>query len=144
MGSPTLRPREGARWRVTHTLYEKRGRRYVPVAEENAFAGIPEGWWLVHVKPGGLSSRRMLTPAHAEVEAAMRLAEDVMVEAMRRKQGASDLNPRPYRDPAKARRAWKAWADIMGDETMLCFDGVSMRDVVDAGLDALRKHMGIK
>ena len=72
----------------------------------------------------------------------MRVAEDAMVAAMHRKNASSTLNTRAYPNRAKAERAWKAWADIMGDETMLCFEGVSMRDVVAAGLDALRRHMG--
>lgn len=122
------------------TLYEKRGRRYYPVSERETFDGIPEGWWLVRVQPGLRSSRRIVAPDTVGLEAAMFLAEEAMVEAMRKRQEVTGVSVRhvPENERAKYQRAWEAWKAIVGD-VPLYFEGVSMHDVVAAGLDVLRR-----
>lgn len=122
------------------TLYAKNGRRYRPVAESDAFDALTEGWWLVRVAPGSKSMRKLVEPAHAELEAAMRGARDAMVEAMREKQTPTgpDVRHVPEHQRAKYQRAWDAWVAIVGD-VPLYFEGVSMHDVVNAGLDAVRR-----
>lgn len=121
------------------TYYVKNGRRYRAVAESDAFGAIPEGWWLVHVFPGGLSSRKSVTPDRPAVEAAIREAEDAMVEAMLKRCEPTGPGVRhvPEKDRPRYLRAWEAWKKIVGDVPMY-FEGVSMHDVVDAGIAALR------
>ena len=127
---------------MSNILYEKRGRRYFPVAERDAFDGVPKGWWLVHVVPGGMSARRVVDPAFAETEAAMRSAEEAMTEAMRaRQEPQMDWRRVPVRSEARYKRAWEAWRREVGDDIGIFFEGVSMRDVVQAGLEALRREI---
>lgn len=50
------------------TYYEKRGRRYYPVAEDITLNAYPEGDYLISVKPGCTSSRRTIQPDHAAID----------------------------------------------------------------------------
>lgn len=128
---------------MSKTLYEKRGRRYYPVAERDALDGIPAGWWLVRVEPGLRSSRRILEPAIAECEAAMRIAEDDMIKAMLKRcevTGHQTKHMQSEHQKKKYLKAWEAWKAIVGDVPMY-FEGVSMHDVVDAGIEALRARL---
>lgn len=126
------------------TLYEKRGRRYVPVAEREQYDARSHGWWLLHVAPGR-QSWAMVEPNRAAVEAAMRIAENAMVAAMQRACSIEDRAARGMtKDPdrnARWMKAWRAWEKAAGEELPQVFRGVSMVDVVRAGLDALRKEM---
>lgn len=127
------------------TLYEKRGRRYVPVAERDAFDGIPLGWYLVNIRSGGMSARRVteLEPDHAALEAAMVEAEGAMVAAMNAANVcAPDERGLSREQIASRRRGWKAWMQETGEGPPLAFRGVSMIDVVRAGLDAVRAARG--
>ncbi len=123
------------------TLYEKRGRNYRPVAESETYSSLTEGWYLVHVRPGTTSVKRLIEPAYAELEAAIKVATDAMVDAMRERQVPTgpDVRHVPEHRREKYRRAWEAWKAIVGD-VPLYFEGVSMHDIVKAGLDAVRKH----
>lgn len=75
---------------VREKLYTRQGSRFVPVHECRYFDVLPEGAWLVIVGPGNTAIRRVLNPAYAELEAAMRTAEDAMCTAMLE---ASKLRP---------------------------------------------------
>jgi len=121
------------------TYYEKRGRRYLPVLESDVYAAFPEGHYLVSIQPGLKSITRAVEPDHAAVEHAMRHAATAMTEAMRK---ACECLP-PTRRPLtpKQKRGWEAWKREVGDDAMFYFDGVSMQDVVDAGIKALREKM---
>jgi hypothetical protein len=124
------------------TYYEKRGRRYYPVAESDSryYEIRKHGFYLEHVKPGS-TSRTPIDPKMAEVEAAMRLAYNAMIEAMHARCTPTGPQTRhvPEREKAKYQKAWDAWAAIVGDVPMY-FEGVSMHDVVAAGLEALRQE----
>lgn len=122
------------------TYYEKRGRRYYPIAERDAFYAIPEGDWLVHVRPGLRSSKKLIEPAYPELEAAMRVAEEAMVKAM---YGSSTerLEDKRYcpADRELARKGWEAWKAVVGDRPIYCTSD-SMLEVVRAGIRAVREH----
>ena len=122
----------------TETLYRKRGRRYYPVAEQcpaNAFA---DGAWLVVCKPGVQTTRRLVSPAHAFVEAGIETASDAMVEAMR-----EAMRPRAVRrgQTDLERRAFAAYQNIVGKDHPLILEGASLAQIVKAGLDAVREAM---
>lgn len=124
------------------TFYEKRGRRYVPVAETDTYHGLTKGSYLVVVAPGSTSVRRLAEPAIPEIEAAMLVAEEAMVGAMYEAAKCKpDTRKMPPRLKAKYDRAWEAWKTIIGKDAPIYFEGVSMQDVVEAGLQALRKRM---
>jgi hypothetical protein len=118
--------------------YEKRGRRYYPVMEnDDVFqAAMPQGNHLIMCYPGGRSTRYNIDPALAPMIAAGRVAEDRMCEAMRK---ASEM--RPARTPITPgqQRAWKKLAKEFGDElaTLNC---ASNRDIVEAGLKAMQEE----
>ena len=118
------------------TLYEKRGRRYIPVANTRAIDGLSNGSWLVVVDSGMTTIRQLVNPDHAGFLAAASVAERAMVEAVRK---ASDAVPQS-RTSAKLTRAWKAYKAIAGDETMW-LNSSSTYDIVQAGIQVvLAKH----
>ncbi len=61
-------------------FYEKKGRRYVPVAEYDSdyLDSFPKGSHLVMCYPGGQSRRFNIDPNYAALIAAGRIAEDVI------------------------------------------------------------------
>ena len=117
-------------------LYTRQGSRFVPVHACRFFAALPEGAWLVIVGPGNTAIRRALNPAYAELEAAMRTAEDVMCTAMLE---ASKLRPRAHEMGKQEQRAWAAYKEIMGDDIPRYLgDYASVQEIVQAGLYAIR------
>ncbi len=116
-------------------LYTRQGSRFVPVHECRFFDALPEGAWLVIVGPGNTAIRRALNPAYAELEAAMRTAEDAMCTAMIE---ASKLRPREHEMSKKEQRAWAAYKEIMGDDVPRYLgEYASVQEIVQAGLDAI-------
>lgn len=51
--------------------YEKRGRRYYPVAEDITLTAYPEGDYLISVKPGATASRKTIQPDFAAIDFAI-------------------------------------------------------------------------
>jgi hypothetical protein len=76
------------------TYYEKRGRRYVPVAEYNNdwMDSFPEGNHLIVCRPGSVSRRQRIDPALAPMIAAGVYAEDAISQAI---YNAMELRPQP-------------------------------------------------
>jgi len=64
--------------------YEKKGRRYVPVAEYDSdlMDSFSKGTHLVMVYPGGSSRRYNIDPNYAAMIAAGRVAEDAISRAI--------------------------------------------------------------
>ena len=120
---------------VKKILYEKVGRRYVPVSENyDDHYVFPKGNHLVMCYPGGESRMYNVNPNHAALIAASRVAEDAMCKAMNK---ASEM--RPARTPITPgqQRAWKKLAKEFGDDlaTLNC---ASARDIAEAGLKAMQ------
>ena len=118
--------------------YEKRGRRYYPVLENDPelHDAMPKGNHLIMCYPGGRSTRYNIEPALAPMIAAGRVAEDQISKAVRK---ASEM--RPPRTPLTLgqQRAWKKLAKEFGDElaTLNC---ASAREIADAGLKAMQEE----
>jgi hypothetical protein len=116
--------------------YEKRGRRYVPVAEyDNDFMdSFTKGNHLVMSYPGGTSRRFNIDPNYAAMIAAGRVAEDAVCKAINK---ASELRPARTPITPAQQRAWKKLAKEFGDE--LCtLHGASTRDIAEAAVKALQ------
>ena len=116
--------------------YEKKGNRYVPVAEYDSdwMDSFHKGTHLLMVYPGGQSRRFNIDPNYAAMIAASRVAEEAMIRAMHK---ASEL--KPVRTPITEgqRKAWKKLAKEFGDE--LCtLSGASSHDIAEAGIHALQ------
>jgi hypothetical protein len=115
--------------------YEKRGRRYYPVAEydNDLLDSVPKGNHLVMCYPGGTSRRFNVEPNHAAMIAAGRVAEDAICRAISK---ASELRPKNTPLTEAQQKAWKKLAIEMGDELCTLY-GLSVRDCAEAGVKAM-------
>ena len=116
--------------------YEKRGRRYYPVMENDYEfqAAMPQGNHLIMCYPGGRSTRYNIDPALAPMIAAMRTSEDRMSEAVRK---ASEMRPRRKELTVEQQKAWTRLNKAMGDDIYTLEVG-SSRDIAEAGLKAMQ------
>ena len=116
--------------------YEKRGRRYVPVAEHDyeLHDAMPKGNHLIMCYPGGQSRRYNINPNYAAMIAAGRVAEDAICDAMRK---ASEMRPQRTPITAGQKKAWEKLAKEFGDDlAILSLD--SARDHAEAGVQAMQ------
>ncbi len=122
---------------VKKILYEKVGRRYVPVAENyDDHYTFPKGNHLVICYPGGESRQYNIDPNYAALIAASRVAEDAMCKALNK---ASEMRPARTPITPAQQRAWKKLAKEFGDE--LCtLNGASIHDIAEAGVRALQEE----
>ena len=118
--------------------YEKRGRRYYPVAEYDStyMDSFPKGNHLVMCYPGGSSRRFNIQPDYAALIAASRVAEDAMTRAISQ---ASKLRPKQTPITEGQRKAWKKLAKEFGDELATLNINCS-RDIAEAGIKALQEE----
>ena len=116
--------------------YEKRGRRYYPVMENDyeLHDAVPKGNHLIMCFPGGRSTRYNIDPALAPMIAAGRVAEDRMSEAVRK---ASEMRPRRKELTHDQQRAWTRLNRAMGDD-IYTIEVASARDIAEAGLKAMQ------
>lgn len=94
------------------TLYEKAGKRYVPVAEERAWDSFPAGCHLVVVAPGSISRRFNIAAdniglAAAAVKLENKLATIIADASKARPQQRQELTP-------SQRKAWEQLNKAMG------------------------------
>lgn len=118
-------------------IYKKQGRRYVEIGkhEPEHYDMLPNGAHLVIVKSGTRTTHYNVQPADAAVEAALHRCRESITEAMRE---ATKLRPSKRAYTAKEKAGWDAYRAIAGDVVALQFEGVSLYDVVDAAIKALR------
>ena len=118
--------------------YEKRGRRYYPVMENDYEfqAAMPQGNHLIMCYPGGRSTRYNIEPALAPMIAAGRVAEDAICDAMRK---ASEMRPQRTPITSGQQRAWKKLAKEFGDDLATLSLG-SARDHAEAGVQAMQEE----
>ena len=129
--------------------YEKKGRRYVPVAEYDSdhLDSFPKGNHLVMCYPGGTSRRYNIDPNYAAMIAAGRVAEDAISKAV---QQASEMRPHNKPITEKQKKAWENLAKAFGNERYY-IEIPSAREISEAGVkamqieaDKLMKHESIK
>lgn len=122
--------------------YEKRGRRYVPVAEyDNEYLdSFPKGSHLVMVYPGGQSRRFNIDPNYAALIAAGRVAEDAIANAVVR---AGELRlqrqDRERRLTEGQKAAWENLVKEFGDSAKQ-LEWPSAREVAEEGVKAMMKE----
>jgi hypothetical protein len=94
-----------------HTLYSRDPHtgKYKPVAEYETFNYLREGSYIVDVKPGCTSMRRMIYPERfaPEFEVLVERMKDALAEAIREKQ-SEPLNTAKKLNKAQ-REAWLMW-----------------------------------
>ena len=109
------------------TLYEKRGRRYHPVAERDTFDSWTNGAHLVVCKPGSRVVRFSIDPDQAALMAAVEplrdKISDIVIAALAMKPSTRPITP-------KQRAAWAAFERAMGDDRF-CLEYNGARGVAD-------------
>lgn len=91
----------------TKTLYEKVGRKYIPVAEYECLDYMREGVYTIVVRPGLRTIFRKTWPHLSdEWEAALKMLADKMAKAMCEK-SASPVAPKEM--TPKQKKAWDAF-----------------------------------
>jgi hypothetical protein len=115
--------------------YEKRGRRYIPVAEYDSdyMDSFPKGNHLVMCYPGGSSRRFNIEPNYAAMIAAGRVAEDVISKAVVK---ASEMRPHKKPITEKQRKAWEALAKAF-DNDRYYIESPSARQIAEEGVKAM-------
>jgi hypothetical protein len=115
--------------------YEKKGRRYVPVAEyDNDYMdSFPKGTHLVMCYPGGSSRRFNIDPNYAAMIAAGRVAEDAISQAVVK---ASEMRPHNKPITEKQQKAWKALAKAF-DNDRYYIEIPSAREIAEEGVKAM-------
>jgi hypothetical protein len=125
---------------MREVLYVKRGRRYKAVSEYDSLAmdAMPEGSHLVVVTPGCKSTRFRVDPAQAPLLAAFYAHRETLLKVlMDASKSKLDTNRHPS---AKERKAWKAWAEVMGEDATMCMTGPSAMDILEALEKSLIAH----
>lgn len=120
------------------TIYIKRGRRYVEVGWHDPQAHYyPHGAHLVISKPGGSLTMYRVDPDNAALLAAAQTMREAMLDAIH-KADAIRLKRMDGRPLTKKELAgWEAYKAIAGEPRSLMLEGVSLSDVIDAGIKAL-------
>lgn len=122
--------------------YEKRGRRYTPVAEWDSqyLDSFPKGNHLVMCYPGGQSRKYNIEPEYAALIAAGREAENSMISALI-KAGelrlAKGLKEKKMTQEQKD--AWDHLIKVFGDEARQ-LEWPSAREVVEIGMKTLQEE----
>jgi hypothetical protein len=118
--------------------YEKKGRRYVPVAEyDNEYLdSFPKGNHLVMCYPGGSSRRFCIDPAYAPMIAAGRVAKDAICDALRK---AGEIQPAVRALTLEQQEAWEHLIKVFGDDAR-CLHRASSYDIAEAGITAMQQE----
>jgi hypothetical protein len=122
--------------------YEKRGRRYIPVAEYDSeyLDSFPKGTHLVMVYPGGQSRRFNIDPNHAALIAAGRVAEDAIANAVVK---AGELRlQRQDRERKLTEGQLAAWENLVKEfgDSAKQLEWPSAREVAEEGVKAMMRE----
>ena len=117
-------------------LYERVGRRYVPVQEYDSalMDGFPKGSHLVVCYPGGKSTRYNVDPNYAAMIAAGRVAEDAVSQAIVK---ASEMRPRSRPITPEQQAAWDQLIKAFGGDRYY-IELPSAREIAEAGVQAMQ------
>lgn len=122
--------------------YEKRGSRYVPVAEydNDWMDSFPEGNHMIMCYPGGVSRRYRIVPAYAPMIAAGRVAEEAMTTAIM-KASELRLNSKVRSTPMTEEQhlAWKHLIEVFG-ESATQLEWASVREIAEEGIKAMTEE----
>lgn len=122
-------------------FYEKKGRKYVPVAEyDNDYMdSFPKGNHLVMCYPGGSSRRFNIDPNYAAMIAAGRVAEDAISSAMNK---AQELRPASGNITPEQRALFDKFLASMpeDDPQRNMMTHGSIRDCAEAGIKAMMEE----
>lgn len=124
---------------MNKTYYEKRGRRYIAVAEYDGdlMSALPKGSHLVTVTPGCRSTVSCVDPANVAVLAVIERNRSELCRVLLK---ASEMKPSRTPITEKQRAAWDALSAAFGaDMATLHVDSASA--IIDALKDAIVKEV---
>lgn len=102
---------------TANTLYQKQGKKFVPVAEHFAYDYFHEGWYTLHVTPG---SRSMVSHHYRpNYEPLMCAAQDMKDELVKIIADASQPTPSPKPLSKKELSAWRDFEKAMASPVSL-------------------------
>jgi hypothetical protein len=136
---------------VKKIYYEKKGRRYIPVAEYNndLLDSFTKGNHLVMCYPGGTSRRFNIDPAYAPMIAAGRVAEDAISKTIMEKSALRVPEKHQPLTPEQS-EAWHRLSELFGNERY-ALEWCSYREAAEAGVkamqdeaDKLMKHNSVR
>ena len=93
--------------------YRKVGKKYVLCNDFDAYEGLEKGFWLVQVREGCTSIKRMVYPANAEIAAAAKLKEEKLLDVIRE---ASEARPSKLPISPEALDDWNVFIAKHGQE----------------------------
>lgn len=93
--------------------YKKVGKKYVLCNDFDAYEGLEKGFWLVQVRQGWTSIKKMVYPANAEILAAAKLKEEKLLDIIR---DASEARPSKRPISPEALADWQALIAKHGKE----------------------------
>ena len=93
--------------------YKKIGNRYVLCNDFDAYEGLEEGFWLVWVREGWTSIKKMVYPADAEIVAAARKKEEQLLDVIRK---ASEAKPSRRPISPEALADWQTFIAKHGEQ----------------------------
>ena len=93
-------------------LYRKKGKKYVQVNDPYITDGLAEGWHLVHVTPGCISTHAVVYPDKAELQAAALNKLDELMIIIRK---ASEAAPRNQPLTKSQKDDWDNFIKVHGE-----------------------------
>ena len=117
-------------------LYRKKGKRYIPVNDPNAYQGLSEGYWLIKVSPGCTSIRQCVYPDRAEIQAAAHNKQEKLMDIIRK---AGEARPQKIPLTKEEHKDWTAFIKKHGKSfSILCYP--SLHDVSEQIIEELLKR----
>jgi hypothetical protein len=93
--------------------YKKIGKKYVLCNDFDAYEGLEKGFWLVQVREGCTSIKKMVYPANAEIAAAAKRKEEKLLDVIRE---ASEARPSKRPISPEALADWNTYIAKHGKE----------------------------
>ena len=105
--------RQNAALKQQKRLYQKRGKKYLPVNDPYAYEGLKNGFWLIQISDGCTSIRQQIYPDKAHITAAARLMEEKLVEIIRK---AGEARPTKTALTPEQKKDWELFIKKHGSE----------------------------
>ena len=137
---PLPKPVQVSTRRVSKTLYEKRGSKYIPVGKDDFILPHGFGDYIVRVRHSGSTCRmykKALTVDYARLEVLLAEAAECLCDAIY-KVSEAEPKSRPWTD--RENKAWEAYKRIAGTEN-LSFSRGSCHDMSLRASEVLRDRL---
>lgn len=110
------------------TLYKKEGRKYIPVADTEALAGLDNGCWMVNIQNGSTQCRRAVEPATAAFEFAALLKSQKICDYLFE---ASKARPQNREYTKKQKQIIKQMSELPDKDKLMYWEYDSIQGMAD-------------